>query len=181
VRARTIARLLLVALLAPPMLAPAQQQRSVMDRVVARFQEGRPMSFAVMFETLATEHDLDFNTVVAEASERNDKDGRALLVTTESYRFGGARHRFVFVIRDGLLTHFDLQKERGGEWEPAAQDQFWFQRLEASSVPTDFLAGGDAVLYARGACNQGRGAPTRARATMALRSFAVDTGQPLQY
>lgn len=180
---KTAAWLLLagvLALLVSPVGAQQPPPPGLMDRVAKRFKPGRPMSFVLMFESLETAHDLDVNTTIADAREKKDEKGRSLLLATESYTVRGVRHRFVFVIREGLLALFDLQRQAGDEWDSVPQDEFWFQMLE-EKPPTDFLESGEAVLYARGACNQGRGSATRARATVALRSFHAEAGGPPRY
>lgn len=170
---------LVLAVLAGP--APAQQQGgAVMDRLVALFEEGRPIGFQVAFEALGTEHDLDVNTTVGVVRDAKEGKERLLIVATAPYERGGDTLRFVFAIKEGLIAHFDLQRRAGDEWKSVPQDVFWFQVLD-EKVPPDALESGDVVLYARGVSVEGRGSRTRARATVALRSFHAPTGSAPAY
>jgi hypothetical protein len=178
---RVVLSILALALVSLP--APAQERRSVMDRVIALFTRDRAIGFQLVFESLETANDLDVNTTVAEVREVRDASGRHLAVFTSSYQREGLAHRFMFVIRDGELIAVDLQRKSKKDddgWELVEPTVFSFSPFD-DPPPPDFLGVDDVVLIARGHCTPSRGATERKRATIALRSFASAEGRPPAY
>lgn len=175
--------LALLALLALASPAPAQQRGAgaVMDRLAALFRPGRAIGFQLVFETLDTKDDVDFNTTVAEARRVDDARGRNLVVSTASYVRGGEALRFSFLIREGELLLVELQRRKDdGAWERVPPDAFSFLPGDDGASP-DFLGEGEAVLVTRGLCTPGRGAAGRRRAVVVLRTFHTAAGRELDY